>query len=501
MSRYAALNQHTGMTAMQSSASYESPLDVGVAHAASSYSCHVPVRFDTYVSAHYWSYLSEFDTYEAFPNGPIWIDEVSQYAYGIGTVPLLMCAESPHDDLAGKLYYVYYVPGLLDHLHRPMRLFSYTAARRLKPNLRAIGLHERLNPQNRYLDLPNGLRIPLHFAFGYFYINCRPKLLHKYSMLPSLRSRFSKAVTSSSISPLMLGTTLEKTRFEFRHLDVHISSSTFQPVVGQRIYSTRMSIVDQVLQPVDSLESLTPMPTSAVDKGESKSSLSVSFPYKYVVPRASSEPAVIPPIGSTQNMLDTQIIMRSTPLTSMDPMSPYASFHTLFGPHLAHINPSTTHHPIGPIPEPTTAFSVDVSPAKHMPTPRRLLSCNHVSFTPMAHLHRRWLVPPEPPYPTIASFKFQPSAKVCSKPHRQNDILNLLITRRQHSTINYLKSSHDKLSNAAFGAQCDAVLVCYDHIKWPEFRDFVGVIFYTQPFTLFRLLFMQLRYGCTLQFR
>ena len=61
---------------------------------APSYS-KVPVIFDTAATRHMWGDLAEFETYTPYTSGPVWINGISCYAFGEGTVRL----EPPSTDL------------------------------------------------------------------------------------------------------------------------------------------------------------------------------------------------------------------------------------------------------------------------------------------------------------------------------------------------------------------------------------------------------------------
>ena len=83
-----------------------------------------------------WGDLAEFETYTPYASGPVWINGISCYAFGEGTIRL----EAPSTDPACPwtpliLHKVFYVPDLHRGLHGPIRLFSWTTALKRMPNL------------------------------------------------------------------------------------------------------------------------------------------------------------------------------------------------------------------------------------------------------------------------------------------------------------------------------------------------------------------------------
>ena len=116
-----------------------------------------------------WGDLSEFENYTPFPTGPLWINGISCYAFGEGTIRL----ESSSTDsslpwIPMLLSEVLYVPDLHRGSHGPIRLFSWTTTHRRVPRLQ---LH--LSAESRCLHLPGNQRIRITQREDLLFIDAR----------------------------------------------------------------------------------------------------------------------------------------------------------------------------------------------------------------------------------------------------------------------------------------------------------------------------------------
>ena len=89
------------------------------------------IIFDTGATSHMWGDLTEFSSYEDFSEGPIWVNGISCYAFGQGTVDVNILNKNKSVPIT--LSKVLYVPELHKHLGAPIRLLSWTAVRMTAP--------------------------------------------------------------------------------------------------------------------------------------------------------------------------------------------------------------------------------------------------------------------------------------------------------------------------------------------------------------------------------
>ena len=137
--------------------------------------------YDTGASEHMWGDLAEFHSYSPFPNGPVWINGLSTYAFGTGDVYVRFPTMSPEQpSLVAHLRNVHYVPYLKEILHGSVRLFSHTRAQQQNPSLTLL-----LSPSANYFTVGNGLRVPLRPADSLLYIDALPVVFPSQTPAPS----------------------------------------------------------------------------------------------------------------------------------------------------------------------------------------------------------------------------------------------------------------------------------------------------------------------------
>ena len=131
----------------------------------------LPLQFHTGIKSHVWGNLSELEDYKHLPDGPEWIPRLSTYAYGKGTVKLLLITKDLGQPfLQVVLQDVLYVPELLTQEGEATRLFSLPAAQDSFPEL-SMSFSSR---NGSYLAFPNGLRVPLRVSQGLYYLETLP---------------------------------------------------------------------------------------------------------------------------------------------------------------------------------------------------------------------------------------------------------------------------------------------------------------------------------------